>query len=139
MLTIIYHLPKKLWEGNVFSPNVGSLCGHYPLCIGSHHTGTSFWFQPQAPWIWNLTVQGPPRAWKLTVQGPPILFLPLDMRPHCRWTPFTASLASDIWWPILETCSNLFTGDPPDPCLHLVATKTRLASRLYTSYWNVFV
>ena len=40
--------------------------------------------------------------------------------------------ASDIWWPSLETCSNLFTWGPPCSidiwCL--------LASGRYSSYWN---
>ena len=52
--------------------------------------------------VFDLTVQGPPsptpslQPWHLTVQGP--LFLPP---------------ANGIWWPSLETCSNLFTSAPP--------------------------
>ena len=54
----------------------------------------------------------PPRTWDLTV------FLP--------------SPTSDIWWPSLKTCSNLFTsGPPPPPVLtwHLVTIEARKASK----------
>ena len=52
--------------------------------------------------VFDLTVQGPPspspslQPRHLTVQGP--LILPP---------------ANGIWWPSLETCSNLFTSAPP--------------------------
>ena len=39
-------------------------------------------------------------------KDPPVPAL-LDMEPYCTWTPSHA--ASDILWPSLETCSNLFT------------------------------
>ena len=51
----------------------------------------------------DLTIQGPPWTRDLTIQGPQPS---LNMGPHCTG----ASLpAYDIWWPQLETCSNLFT------------------------------
>ena len=54
-----------------------------------------------------------------------------------------SSPASDIWWPSLEACLNLFTGH------HYTASPTgtdiwwppkclRLASEWYASYWNAF-
>ena len=43
----------------------------------------------------------------LTIQGPR---LPLDMATHC-----IGPCASDIWWPILETYSTVFTWGPPPP------------------------
>ena len=35
-----------------------------------------------------------------------------DMGPHSTGT---LSPASDIWWQSLETCSKLFTSNPPSP------------------------
>ena len=52
----------------------------------------------------NLTVQVPLETWDLTVQPPSLGSL--DMEPHCTGTP------SDIWWPRLDTCSNLFNLHP---------------------------
>ena len=49
--------------------------------------------------------------------------------PHCRGTPLGMGhetlpypLTSDIWWPSLETCSNVFTSGLllPHQCRHLV-------------------
>ena len=52
---------------------------------------------------------------------PPCGDLPWCIGPHCTGTPPTSghgnslyrACASDIWWPILETCSNVFTWGPP--------------------------
>ena len=99
-----YCPPTKLSEGNVFtglcvSVHMGSPFDHYPWCIGPHCA---------AP---------PPRhkTW-----GPPIPVLPpQDMRPgNPSHTPTPSSPTSDIWWPLLETCSNLYirphcTATPP--------------------------
>ena len=66
-------------------------------------------------------------ALELTVQAPSLLTPPPDMGPHWTGSPTQLhplldmephwkgiSLASDIWWPSLETCLNLFTLEPPD-------------------------
>ena len=47
--------------------------------------------------------------------------------------------ASDIWWPSLQTCSNLFNSAPPWQW-HLVSFEavTVTISRWYASYWNAF-
>ena len=64
----------------------------------------------------------PPLDMDLTVQEPPV---------------------SDIWWPSLETCSNLFTlGPNVHWCWYLVAVDTCMfgASGQYdASYWNAFL
>ena len=52
------------------------------------------WFCPGGP-MWPLTMV----HWASLYTAPPFSS---DMIPH--WTP-----ASDIWWPSLEICSNLFT------------------------------
>ena len=59
--------------------------------------------------MWPL----PKMHWTSQYSPPPQKDLPLDMGPHCTET-FSAR---DIWWPSLETCSNLFTsGAPPPHC-----------------------
>ena len=45
-------------------------------------------------------------ALHFTVQGSPPL-TSLDI--YCTGTSQSFSIASDIWWPRLETCSNLYT------------------------------
>ena len=81
----------KLWEGNVFTGVSLSFCSREE---GSHVTITQD--------ALDLTEHPPPleetslQIWGLTVQR--------------------SSLLVDIWWPSLETCSNLFTsGAPPPP------------------------
>ena len=89
----ICHPPTKLQEGNVFSYVClleGVPCGYYPWCIRPHWTG------PPA-----LSRHG-----TSPYKDPPVPAL-LDMEPYCTWTP--SHPASDILWPSLETCSNLFT------------------------------
>ena len=66
--------------------------------------------QPRSP---PALAKGP-RHWISLFRDPPS---PLNMGPHCTGTP-----ASDIWWPRLETCSNLFTWDNPR-CWHLMANE----------------
>ena len=58
-----------------------------------------------------------------TVHGTP--YLPADMGLHCNGPLYHP--ASDIWWPSLQTCSNLLTWGPSRPVL--------------TSgcYWNMYV
>ena len=58
-----------------------------------------------------------PRTWNLTVLGLPTLAPPPPryMGLHCRGTPpprHGTPLNSDILWPSLESCSNLFTSGP---------------------------
>ena len=123
-----YCLPTKLREGNVFS----RVCPSVILSNkGSHVTITRD--------ALDLTVQGQshppfghrtslcrdaPQTWDLTVQVP---------------------FSNDIWWPRLETCSNLTTWWPTprlphQPCWYLVtielSTVRASASRWYASYWN---
>ena len=63
-----------------------------PLNMGPHCTET--------PQTWDMTVQNPsPRHGTSLCGIPPRP--PLDVGPNC-----TGNLASDIWWPRLETCSN---------------------------------
>ena len=78
--SIFYSPSPKLWEGTQDALDL-TIQGFLP------------------PWTWNLTIKGPPdpiplsQARDLTVQGP----LSGPGPP------------SDIWWPRLETCLNLFT------------------------------
>ena len=55
--------------------------------------------------------------------------------------PGPISSATDIWWPQLEACSNLFTwGPPPQNGIWLLPLKhVWFASDRYSSYWNVFL
>ena len=78
-------------------------------------------------------------------------WLPLDIGPHFTGTPpaQTPGLdptiqwlpASDIWWPSLETCSNLFTwwSFPPSTYIWWLLKHVQLASGWYASYWNAFL
>ena len=90
--THYYRPPTKLWECNVFTHvclfiRGGSLCNHYPWCIGPHCTTPS---QPsQAP---------PPK-----------------ISHHQIWDPLASPPTGDIWWPSLETCSNVFIWGRPQP------------------------
>ena len=73
---------------------------HYPSCIGPHCTAHS---QPRPCPPYHIK-QGP-LAQSLSPghhirQGRPA--------PTCPWP-----LTSDIWWPLMETCSDLFTCGPP--------------------------
>ena len=66
----------------------------------------------------------------LTVQLPPP-----HIGPHWTGTP-----VSDIWWPSLGACSNLFTsGHPPVLTSGGYSSTTVGASGQYASYWNVFL
>ena len=78
-----YHPPMKLRESNVFM--------HVCLSRGTHVTISYDAF--------GLTVQGTP---------PSPAEVPSDMGPQAPHL-HPGSPASDIWWPPLETCSNLFT------------------------------
>ena len=55
---------------------------------------------------------------------------------HCT----LSSNTTDIWWPTLETCSNLFTRGP-SPSSHIwwwPLKQVWFASGWYASYWNAF-
>ena len=54
-----------------------------------------------------------PWTWCLTVQGPPASDLWWPRLEICSNVFTWAHPTSDIWWPRLETCSNLFTWQPP--------------------------
>ena len=53
----------------------------------------------------HLTVQGTPWTWGLILYGDP-------PGPGLAPPSWPLNRASDIWWPILETCWNLFTWGP---------------------------
>ena len=112
----LYHLPMKLWEGNIFSyvclscrPRSG--VSHVIINDDAidHHTETSLYKKP------NLGM-GPPK--------PP---------------------ASDIWrtfdWRLFQTCSleasRYSSLSSPDICWML--KHVQLASGWYASYWNAFL
>ena len=60
---------------------------------------------------------------------------PPHIGPHWTGTP-----VSDIWWPSLGACSNLFTsGHPPVLTSGGYSSTTVGASGQYASYWNVFL
>ena len=111
-----YRPAMKLWEGNVFScvcssfcPKCrGVLCDHYP-CMGPRCTGT-----PPPPWP-----QSHPPAHEM---DPPV---PI---PN----------ANDIWWPKLQSCSNLFICEHPRQCWYLVAIEAHTFGTS-PSYWNTFL
>ena len=106
-----YHPSTKLWEGNVVS--VVSVCHS----VHRWRRG-DMWPLPMMPWgspYRDPSAQSHPldialyctgnpnpshshQTWDLTVQRP---------KPNLRDWP--QSLASEIWWSKLETCSNLFT------------------------------
>ena len=94
-----YHPPTKLWEGNIFTGVCDSI-QRGPLVTITHDA-------------MNLTVQSPtgPRS--------------LDIRPGTP-SPSTLPPATDIWWSILETCSNCSLEEPPPRKQNLVvATEVR--------------
>ena len=61
--------------------------------------------------------------------GPHHLGTPSLTGPHSYMAP--AFPASDIWWPRLETCSNLFTWGLPHQCWHLMAGYWRGAGGMH--------
>ena len=63
---------------------------------------------------WTSPYRKPPAIWPWPC---------LDVGPHCTGTPNT-----DIWWPRLETCSNLFTWRPTPPQGALVSV----------GYWSTY-
>ena len=106
----------------------GVPCNHNPWCIEPHHpkgmwshcTGTplpppkSHKHGPHCTGTLQLWLQNP-RIWDLTVQGSPLGPTPLDIfKLDQLGPPNTGTPGSDIWWSILETCSNLFIWGPFD-------------------------
>ena len=79
-----YHPSTKLQEGNVFS--------HVCVCLSFHPQGGPMWPLPIMHWTSLYRVLPPCRGTHLCT-GP--------------------TLASDIWWPRLDTCSNSFTWGSP--------------------------
>ena len=89
---------------------------HYPRYIGPHHTRAlpRTWSQPQT---WELIVQWPPDP------GVPWIHICyLTVQVAIALTP-----ASDIWWPRLDTFSNLFTWDP-----------LTLLVLIFGGYWSTY-
>ena len=74
----------------------GVPCDHYTSCIGPHCTA------PPQPQHWPL------QTWDLTGQGTCLALVPPSNVISQNRPP-----ASDIWWPSLETFSNLFTSGTP--------------------------
>ena len=109
-LKYIYRPSMKLWEGNVFGhvclslyPQGGVPWDHYLWWIGPPCTA------PSIPSRQGISLYMDLSAWASPVHG-----IPLYKPPP----------ASDIWWPRLETCLNLFTwgtplySPPPHPYHH---------------------
>ena len=93
-----YRLPMKLQEGNGF-PRVCLFIGVLPCDIihdvfDLTEQGSLSPPPPRTSDHQNWDSRGPPSIW----HGPPCL-----------------SPASDIWWPLLETCSNVFIWGPIPP------------------------
>ena len=120
-----YHLPMKLWEGNVFIQSIilsttGVSCDQYPWCIGPHLTGT-----PNSPGPLDLVphyrdshLQLCPHTWDLTI----LLFLLVTSGPQ-NWRPIqTYSLedptSAGIWW---------------------LLKHIQLTSGRYAPFWNAFL
>ena len=118
-----YSPPTKWWEDHVFihvchSVHRGSPCDHYPWCIGPQHKGTLALALALATlWRWDLIVQDS------SIQTPQLPWPGTSMyrEPH----------VNDIWCPVLEICSNLFTWAS-------LPTGTGIWW-LYASYWNAFL
>ena len=102
-----YRPPTELQEGNffrlvclLFCLYTGrSPCDHYPWCLEPHCAVT-----PLPPWISDLGSPSP--VWPLPDPSQP---------QHQTWdlSHWLRPSVTDIWWPILEPCSNLFTWEPP--------------------------
>ena len=101
---IYYRPPTKFLEGNVFSCICPSFCpwGGGPMWLITMMHWTSLHWAPHSPhpnmkphWTGTLSALPPGHGTSLDQ----------DPWPH--------SPAKDIWWPSLETCSNLFTSGPP--------------------------
>ena len=116
----------------------GVPCDHYPECIGPHCTGPHCTSpQPCRP------VPDPVPVHRTSVPAPPAYrsFHFLQDPDH------TPHPVSDIWWPRLETSSNLFTWGhhwtgPRSPVLSSsgwLLRHVRQASGRYASYWNAFL
>ena len=100
MVNIVNYRPQtKLREGNVFRGVC--LFTRREVYVTLSHDAL------------DLTVPTPP----LPDMGPEYLtpsFLLLTFGGH-RWRHGPTPLATDILWPLLESCSNLFTGGPTTP------------------------
>ena len=92
-LSVSYSIPWGVCYVNVTHDALDLICtgtpwlNPAPVDMGPHCTETH-WPRPPLDMTWDCTVQGPP-----------------DLAPALAWLP-----AGDIWWPRLDTCSNLFTG-----------------------------
>ena len=110
----LYRTPMKLRIGNVFT----RVCPWVSLFV---HRWVPIWPLPMINWT--------------------KLYRALDIRP--RTHPKPSPPASDIWWPSLETCSNLFISGCPHPQeWHLVlaiGAHTVSASDQYACYLNAFL
>ena len=92
----------------------------------------------------NLTVQDPgtpPPDTRPYCTRPLSSSLPLDMKPHFQENLPLPHLTSDIWWPSLETCSNLFTSGHPRSLLTPGGYWSAYGHRKWAapSHWNVFL
>ena len=116
-----------LWEGNVFSHVCHSVC--------PQRRGVPMWPLPMM--LWTSLHRVP-----LTLALVKIYFFcPVG---HQTWDllPQPHPSVTDIWWPPLEICSNLFTWDP-----HLLRSDVWwwplkhiwFSSGQYVSFWNAFL
>ena len=124
-----YRPPTELQEGNffrlvclLFCLSTGrSPCDHYPWCLEPHCTVTPLPpldIRPRIPF--------------------PSLTLPDPSQPqHQTWDPshWLRPSVTDIWWPILEPCSNLFTWGPPNPPDYLVAATKACTVSTFEKNW----
>ena len=115
--TLFYRPTTKLREGNVFTG----------VCL-SVHSGVPHVILPKVHW--TSLYRTPPSG-------------------HGTWGPPDPARTPvrDIWWPSLETCSNLFIGPhtslystpPHSTDIWCPPKHVQLASKGYASYWNAFL
>ena len=90
-----YRPPTKLQEGNV----VTGMC----VC----RQGAPMWLLPMMHWVSLYRLPGP--VPQTSDMGPPWSQPHQPPPQHQSWDPQPHPSVSGIWWPSLETCSNLFT------------------------------
>ena len=89
------------------------------------------WPLPMTDWISPLATRSQ-HWWEIPITH--------DTLDHTvQEPPGPDSPINDIWRPILETCSNLFTSPPLLTEISWLEKHVRLASGWYASYWNAFL
>ena len=112
-------------------------CGKVMFSIVSVYRGGRglMWPSPMMHWTSPcrepLTpASPPPRTWNLTAQSSPGF--------HGLGTRTGTPHGTDIWWSRVETCSNLFTWDPPPSNGTEAHTVGKRAVRILLEYFLVF-